>query len=105
MRDFLVEQTRRKASLKRGGDLQRVDAEKVEFALPEPDEDVLALEEALSLLEAEDPRKGEIVNLRYFAGMTNQETAEVLGLSVRTIEDQWNYIRRWLHRQLRKDRD
>ena len=100
MRDILVEQTRRKASLKRGGDRKRVDLEKVEPQFESPTEDLLALDEAVKRLEADDPRKGEIVNLRYFAGLSTEETADVLGVSVRTIQKQWQFIRRRLYRQL-----
>jgi RNA polymerase sigma factor (sigma-70 family) len=61
---------------------------------------VVALDEAIERLEADDPRKGQIVNLRYFAGFTAQETAAVLGVSVGTVEREWRYIRAWLYTQL-----
>jgi RNA polymerase sigma factor (sigma-70 family) len=73
----------------------------VDLAIEPPAEDVVALDEALRRLEAEDPRKGQIVNLRYFAGLTADATADALGVSVGTIEREWRYIRRWLHTQLR----
>ena len=65
-------------------------------AIQPPAEDVLSLEEAIQSLEADDPQKGKIVNLRYFAGMTAEETAATLGVSVTTIEREWRYIRAWL---------
>ena len=103
MRDILVEQTRRKASLKRGGDRKRIDNEHVEPEFETPSEDLLALDEALRRLEAEDSRYGQIVNLRYFVGLTAAETAAVIGVSVRTISTQWQYIRRRLFRELSSD--
>jgi RNA polymerase sigma factor (TIGR02999 family) len=100
MRDILVEQARRKAALKRGGDRKRFDLEDADVAIEPPSEDILALDEAIKRLEADDPRKGQIVNLRYFAGFTAQETAAALGVSVGTIEREWRYIRTWLYTQL-----
>jgi RNA polymerase sigma factor (TIGR02999 family) len=100
MRDILVDQARRRASLKRGGDRQRVDAEHAEPTIKAPTDDVLAIHEALERLEAEDPRKRRIINLRYFTGLSNEETASALGVSVGTIEREWRYVRAWLKRQL-----
>lgn len=104
MRDILVEQARRRASLKRGGDRQRVDVDPAELAIEPPTDDVLAVNEALERLEAVDPRKRQVINLRYFAGLPNQEAANVLGVSVGTVEREWRYIRAWLKREL-GDRD
>ena len=70
------------------------------IAAPSPDEDVLLLEAATRRLEAEDARKGEIVNLRYFAGLSNEETARALGLSEGTIEREWRFIRTWLRTEI-----
>jgi RNA polymerase sigma factor (TIGR02999 family) len=100
LRDILVEQARRKAALKRGGDRQRLDVHEAELAIQPPEEDVLALEEALQRLEADDPRKGQIVNLRYFAGLTLEDTAEALEVSVTTVEREWRYVKTWLYTQL-----
>ncbi len=100
MRDILVEQARRKAALKRGGDRRRFDLDECDLAFRPPGQDVLALDEALKQLEADDPRKGQIVNLRYFAGLTAEETAAALGVSVGTVEREWRYIRTWLYAQL-----
>jgi RNA polymerase sigma factor (TIGR02999 family) len=101
MRRILVEQARGRARTKRGGGLQRVRMDDVQLTIEQPSDDVVALDEVLQRLEAEDPRKGQIVNLRYFAGLTAAATADVLGVSVGTIEREWRYIRRWLHMQLR----
>ncbi len=100
MREIVIEQARRKAALKRGGDRQRFDLEDVELDIQAPAADVLALGEALERLESGDPRKGQIVNLRYFAGLTAKETAAALGVSVATVEREWRYIRAWLRTQL-----
>ncbi len=100
MRQILVEQARRKTAQKRGGDHRRVFSQWVDLAVEPPPEVVLAVDEALQHLEQDDPRKGQIVNLRYFARMTSMETAEALGVSVGTIEREWRYIRAWLHREL-----
>ncbi|MEM7305278.1 MAG: sigma-70 family RNA polymerase sigma factor [Planctomycetota bacterium] len=103
MRRILVEQARRRARVKRGGGHERVDLADVEPVLEGPaaqPEEVLAIEEAVARLEAADPRKGRIVNLRYFAGLTNEETAEALGVSVGTIEREWRFIRSWLRSEL-----
>lgn len=102
MRDILVEQARRKMAIKRGGGQQRIDIEYAEPAFVPPSEDVLAVDEAVKRLEKDDPRKGQIVNLRYFARLTAQETALALGISVATVGREWRYIRAWLERELRK---
>jgi RNA polymerase sigma factor (TIGR02999 family) len=100
MRNILVDHARRKASLKRGGHRRRLDLDHVVPAIEPPRADILAVDEAISRLEADDPRKGSIVNLRYFVGLTADETAAVLDLSVTTIEREWRYIRAWLRTQL-----
>jgi RNA polymerase sigma factor (TIGR02999 family) len=101
MRRILVEGARRKARLKHGGGHERVPLEEAEVEGPHAVEgDVLAVEEAVQRLEASDPRKGEIVNLRYFAGLTNEQTARALDLSVGTIEREWRFIRAWLRTEL-----
>jgi RNA polymerase sigma factor (TIGR02999 family) len=100
MRDILVEQARRKAAAKHGGDRQRVPLDFAEPSIVPPSDDVLAIDEAMRRLEADDARKGQIVNLRYFARLTTAETAKALGLSIGTIEREWRYIRAWLQREL-----
>jgi RNA polymerase sigma factor (TIGR02999 family) len=103
MRRILVEQARRRMRLKRGGDGAREELDEVELvpaAGAGPSADVLAVEEALARLEREDERKGRIVELRYFAGMTVEETAQALGVSVGTVEREWRFIRAWLREEL-----
>ena len=96
MRQILVDQARRKASLKRGGGRKRVALEEVKLAIEPPAEDMLPLDDALVQLEKADPRKGQIVMLRYFAGLTNEETAAALGVSVPTVERDWRFSRAFL---------
>ena len=103
MRDILVDQARRKARVKHGGDRQRVDLQENTPAIEPPTENLLALNDAIERLKATDKRKGRIVMLRYFAGLTVEETAEVLGISVGTIEREWRFIRAWLYDELTTD--
>jgi RNA polymerase sigma factor (TIGR02999 family) len=100
MRRILVENARRKRSRKRGGDRERQELSLDEVALPEVSEDVLAVDEALEKLSATDPRSGELVRLRYFAGLTIKEAAEVMGISPRTADARWAYARAWLLAEL-----
>lgn len=103
MRRILVEQARRKARVRHGAGRDRVDLDDVDPSLEPPQAmDVLAVDDAVSKLEAKDPRKGEIVNLRYFAGLTNEETAAALGVSVGTIEREWRFIKSWLQVELKE---
>ena len=97
MRQILVDQARRKATQKRGGGRRRVPLDNVEVAIDTPMEDVLALDEALTKLEQADSRKGKIVMLRYFAGLTTEEVAAALELSVPTIEREWRFTRSFLY--------
>jgi RNA polymerase sigma factor (TIGR02999 family) len=101
MRRILVEQARRKARLRHGGGRSREDLDEQAVAVIEaPRSDLVALDEALCRLEAQDPRKGQIVNLRYFAGLSAEHTAEALGLSIGTVEREWRFIKAWLQEQL-----
>ena len=100
MHDVLVERARRRASLKRGGGRKQARAENVVMAIEAPVDNMLALDEALKRLEHDDPRKHEIVLLRFFAGLTVEETAKVLDVSTRTVEREWRYIRARLHKEL-----
>jgi len=102
MRRILVDYGRRKQSQKRGGTLDRVDlkvAAKVTVASPE---DLLALDEVLTRLEKIDAQQGRVVELRYFGGLTEEEVAEVLGISVRTVKREWMVARAWLYAELRR---
>lgn len=100
MRRILVEQARRRERLKHGGGRQRVDLEDECAAIDLPVADVVGVDAAIRKLEKDDPRKGHIVNLRYFAGFTAQETASALGVSLGTVEREWRFIKVWLQEEL-----
>jgi RNA polymerase sigma factor (TIGR02999 family) len=100
MRRILVEKARRKNRLKRGGDLVRQDFDEALLAVSEPAEDLLALDDALERLARFDPRKAELVKLRYFAGLTMPQAAAALGISLSSAEKDWAYARTWLYRQM-----
>jgi RNA polymerase sigma factor (TIGR02999 family) len=100
MRDILVEQARRKAGPNRGGGQRRRELDEACAVLEPPSDDVLAVHEALEELEVRDPLKAQIVLLRYFTGLTRDETAAVLGLAERTLDRHWRYIRAWLKQRL-----
>ena len=100
MRRVLVDHARRKRSAKRGGNRQRVELADPEARLAAPDEDVVAISEALQKLEAHDAAKAELVKLRFFAGLTLTEAAQVLGISRATADRHWAYAKVWLYRQL-----
>jgi RNA polymerase sigma factor (TIGR02999 family) len=100
MRQILVDQARRKSSVKHGGGRRRVEAGDWELPIETPQIDILALNEALERLEREEPRKARIVMLRYFAGLSEEETAAVLDLSLRTIQREWRFARALLFTQL-----
>lgn len=103
MRDILVERAREKCRLKRGGGRRHVDIDNLAVAADAPSEDLLSLDEALTRFEAEYPWEHRIVILRFFAGLSNEETAQALGAPLRTIERDWRFARSWLHRSLGAD--
>ena len=86
MRRILIDSARRKSAARHGGDLQRQDIEQFEIAAAIPDDDLLAISEVLEKFAAEDPQKAELVKLRYFAGLTGKEAAEVLHISLATAD-------------------
>ncbi len=101
MRRILIERARRKLSAKHGAGAERVDADEVEIASPaEKDEELLAVHDALDALAAHDARKAELVKLRYFAGLTIEEAADVLGIAAPTAKRDWTYARAWLFRKI-----
>lgn len=104
MRRILVENARRKRRLKRGGNPQRVDIEDVELAAPLSDDELLELDEALTLLAESEPRAAELVNLCFFVGLTQEQAAQELGVSVSTVERLWAFARAWLFREIQKGR-
>ena len=103
MRRILVDRARQKARVRHGGGLERVDLDHVNLATEDNDATVLAIHEALEKLAHESPQKAEIVKLRYFTGMENQEIADALGISLSSVERSWAYARSWLHREMKKN--
>lgn len=100
MRRILVEAARRKKADKRGGGRNRLDAATLEIAAPETDDDLVAIDAALDAFAAVDPAKAELVKLRYFAGLTIEETATALGISTATAKRHWAYSRAWLFQHI-----
>jgi RNA polymerase sigma factor (TIGR02999 family) len=100
MRRILVENARRKRALKRGGSLARQPLDEAELLTPEPREDLVALDEALTQLAAADPTAAALVQLRYFGGLPIPEAARVLGTSPRSADRLWSYARAWLHQAI-----
>jgi RNA polymerase sigma-70 factor (ECF subfamily) len=100
MRRILVNHARDRAVQKRGGDAKRVSLSIVGESGDQPDIDLIALDQALNQLSELDARKARIVELKFFGGMTTEETAEVLGISTATVEREWNHSRAWLYRAI-----
>jgi RNA polymerase sigma factor (TIGR02999 family) len=96
MRRILVDVARRKQSLKGGGGRRREDLDRAAPAIGGPDLDLLALDEALARLEQRDPRKAQLVKLRFFAGLTVEQAARALGIATSTADEDWAYARSWL---------
>ncbi len=96
MRRILVEAARRKHALRRGGRQGRLEANEIEIVAPVPDDELLALHEVLDRLAEHDAEKAELVKLRYFVGLSIEETATALGISERTAKRHWTYARAWL---------
>jgi RNA polymerase sigma factor (TIGR02999 family) len=100
MRRILLEQARHKKSAKGGGQHHRVAISEEQLAAPSPNEDLIALDEALSKLAEQDRRKAELVKLRFFAGLTIREAAAALGVAESTADADWAYAKAWLRLQL-----
>ena len=101
MRRILIDAARRKLTEKHGGDRRRIDLDECEVAVPSRAADLVALDEALGRLAAEDPVKAKLVTLRYFGGLTIEEAADALGVSRATADRYWAYARTWLYCELR----
>jgi RNA polymerase sigma factor (TIGR02999 family) len=104
MRRILVEKARRKRSVKHGGERVRIDLEEALVVGDEPREDLLELDEVLEQLAGADPQAAELVKLRFFAGLTGEQAAKVLGISPRTADTIWAYARAWLFEKLQSSR-
>jgi len=104
MRRILVESARRKKRLKHGGQLERVDVDAVELPSPVPDDELLALDEALDRLSTVDSRAAEVVKLCFFIGLTQEQAAKELAVSLSTAERLWSFARAWLFQEMQKTR-
>jgi RNA polymerase sigma factor (TIGR02999 family) len=102
MRRILVDRARQRNALKRGGDRRRLRLDQLHLEAERTPAEFLALHEALDRLAARDPRKAELVKLRFFAGLTNEQAAAVLGISTSTADNDWAYARAWLRVELEK---
>jgi RNA polymerase sigma factor (TIGR02999 family) len=105
MRRILIDKARRKRTLRHGGGQQRVDLEDVAVAAPDDDDQLLAVNEALDKLAVQNKVEAELVKLRYFVGMTLEETAAVLGISARTADNYWAHARAWLYKEIERNRN
>ena len=105
MRRILVESARRKKRLKHGGQLERVEVDAVELPLPMPDDEMLALDEALDRLATVDSRAADMVKLCFFVGLTQEQAARELAVSLSTAERLWSFARAWLFREMQKTRN
>jgi RNA polymerase sigma-70 factor (ECF subfamily) len=104
MRRVLVDIARKRGAARRGGsEAVRVPIDDIDVAVPEPDADLVALDGALERLAIEDPRKARVVELRFFGGLSMDEVAQTLGVSLRTIHNDWAFARAWLYRALTSD--
>jgi RNA polymerase sigma factor (TIGR02999 family) len=103
MRRILVDRARQKGALKRGGNLERVELDGIEIPSPVRDEELLALDAALDRLVGVDTRAAEMVKLCFFVGLTQEEAAKELGVSVSTAERLWGFARAWLLREMQKE--
>ncbi len=103
MRRILVENARRKKKLKRGGNRHRIDLSGIDISISGEIDDLLALDEALARLAREDPAKADLVTLRYFAGLTLEQVAQVLNISRATASRRWSYAQAWLFHEIDGD--
>jgi len=103
MRRILIDNARRKKSPKHGGDLKRASLEGIELPVATPPDELLVLDEALDQLAQAHPDEAQLVKLLYFVGMTQEEAARILGVSRRTVNNQWAFARAWLHQAIRPD--
>ena len=100
MRRILIDRAREKRAAKRGGGAERVPMDEVEIVADSPDDELIAVHDTLAKLTAQDALAGEIVSLRYFAGLKWQEITELTGMSERDLQRQWHFARTWLHAEI-----
>jgi RNA polymerase sigma factor (TIGR02999 family) len=101
MRRILIDRARQKLAVRHGGQCARVDVDEQDLAAPGPDEQLLAVHEALDNLAKEHPVQAQVVKLRYFVGMTNEETAQALDISVATVKNYWVFARAWIFNEIK----
>jgi len=101
MRRIIVENARRKQRIRHGGEWKRSDRDPADIACALPDAEVLALDDALERLQKNDPFKAQLIQLRFFTGLTNEQAAESLNVSAATAKRHWRFARAWLHREVR----
>ena len=104
MRRILIENARRKRAARHGGGHAKIGLQELEIATAAKDDELMAVHDALEKLAARDKQKAELVKLRYFVGLTTQEAAEVLGISVPTADRWWNFSRAWLFEEIERER-
>ena len=102
MRHILIDRARRKQTERHGGRFARVEIDEFELAAPSPDDELLAVHEVPDAFSVQFPVQAQLVKLRYFAGMTNEEASQVLGISLSTVNNYWNFSRAWLFKQIRE---
>jgi RNA polymerase sigma factor (TIGR02999 family) len=102
MRRILIDRARRRRTQRHGGTYERVDFEGRDFAAPEADDELLAVNDALEHFSMEHPAQAEVVKLRYFGGRTNEEVAEILGISVSSVKNYWAFSRAWLLQEIKR---
>ena len=96
MRRILIDRARRKLTVRHGGGYERIDVEQLDLASPDADQEILAVDEVLDEFARQHPVKAEVVKLRFFVGMTHEETARVLGISEATARNYWTFARAWI---------
>jgi RNA polymerase sigma factor (TIGR02999 family) len=101
MRRILIDRARRRKTHRHGGQYERVELEETGLAAPAEDDQLLAVNDALEKFSLENPIQAQVVKLRYFGGMTNEEIAQALGLSVSTVKTYWSFARAWLFDAIR----
>ena len=102
MRRILIERARRRHAVRHGGQFERVNLQEDMLASPDSDEQLLALNEALEKLEVKYPAQAQVVKLRYFTGMSNEEIAELIGVSLSTVKNHWVFSKAWLFREIKR---
>ncbi|HVY70133.1 MAG TPA: ECF-type sigma factor [Verrucomicrobiae bacterium] len=102
MRRILIDRARRRRARRHGGGLERVDVEGRDFIAPQADDELLAVHDALDALAKEYPVQAELVKLRYFGGRSNEEIAQILGISVSSVKNYWAFARAWLLHEIRR---